>query len=144
MPPESADLGSPLRWIRLAEADLALAAAPLPRGAIYELLCFHAQQAAEKCIKAVLVHEGVDFPATHNIQRLVALLPDRVRGDDILVSAARLTAYAVGSRYPGTGEAVDEKEYLAALSTARKMHAWAVTYLRQAEADADRDSRRGG
>ena len=77
MPPESADLGSPLRWIRLAEADLALAAAPLPRGAIYELLCFHAQQAAEKSVKAVLVHEGIEFPPTHNIQRLIALLPER-------------------------------------------------------------------
>lgn len=30
----------------------------LPAGGLYELLCFHAQQAAEKSLKAVLIHHG--------------------------------------------------------------------------------------
>ena len=53
---------SPAKWIEHAKADLALASISLPPGVLYELLCFHAQQAAEKAIKAVLIHQGVDFP----------------------------------------------------------------------------------
>ena len=32
---------------------------------------FHAQQAAEKAIKAVLLHEGIAFPRTHDLTELV-------------------------------------------------------------------------
>ncbi|MEJ5376514.1 MAG: HEPN domain-containing protein [bacterium] len=45
--------GSPAEWLMLARADLALAKAPLPPGAVYEDLCFHAQQAAEKALKGM-------------------------------------------------------------------------------------------
>lgn len=53
MPPERQMPGSPDDWLRRARSDLALAKVPLPEGALYEDLCFHAQQAAEKAIKAV-------------------------------------------------------------------------------------------
>jgi len=43
----------PRRWLENARADLALARSPLPLGGLYEHLCFHAQQAAEKSLKAV-------------------------------------------------------------------------------------------
>ena len=48
MPPDSISPGSSADWLRYAKADLALAQVPLPAGGLYELLCFHAQQAAEK------------------------------------------------------------------------------------------------
>jgi len=54
MPPEA---GSPRDWLRLAKADLAIARLELPPDGLLELLCFHAQQAAEKSIKAVLLQE---------------------------------------------------------------------------------------
>jgi HEPN domain-containing protein len=47
MPPENRQKSS-LAWLRYALADLAMAESPLPKGAMYEILCFHAQQAAEK------------------------------------------------------------------------------------------------
>lgn len=62
MPPDRSDPGSPSDWLRYAEADLAFARIPLPEGGLYELLCFHAQQAAEKSVKAVLVKFGVPVP----------------------------------------------------------------------------------
>lgn len=65
-------------WLRYAEADLALAGVPLPKKGMYEQLSFHAQQGAEKAIKAVLVFEGIDFPKTHNIEFLLTLLPAHV------------------------------------------------------------------
>jgi HEPN domain-containing protein len=36
---------------------------------------FHAQQAAEKAVKAVLVHLGIDFPKSHRLDLLAGLLP---------------------------------------------------------------------
>jgi HEPN domain-containing protein len=38
-----------------------------------EMLGFHAQQAVEKLIKAVLVRHGVAYDRTHNIAYLLAL-----------------------------------------------------------------------
>jgi HEPN domain-containing protein len=52
--------GSAADWLRYARADLVLARGPLPEGGLYALLCFHAQQVAEKSLKAVLMFRGVD------------------------------------------------------------------------------------
>jgi len=59
---------------------------------LLELLCFHAQQAAEKSIKAVLLHEETSAPHIHSIERLVDLLPSGVQRPGVLFEAARLTA----------------------------------------------------
>ena len=75
MPPDPISSGSPEDWLRYAKADLALAQVPLPAGGLYELLCFHAQQAAEKSLKAVLIHHSIELPRTHNLERLIDLLP---------------------------------------------------------------------
>jgi len=68
---------------------------------LFEDVCFDAQQAAEKAIKAVLVRRRVTFARTHSIADLLVLalaaghdVPDEVR------QAAILTAYAVERRYP--------------------------------------------
>ena len=39
-----------------------------------DLLGFHAQQAAEKILKALLAARGVDYPKTHNLRVLIELL----------------------------------------------------------------------
>jgi len=54
-----------------ARGDLAIAKAPLPKGAFYEDLCFHAQQAAEKALKAVYQHHGWPFRYTHDLDELI-------------------------------------------------------------------------
>jgi hypothetical protein len=55
--------GSPQEWLNHAKSDLRL----VHLAATDELMrreqaCFHAQQAAEKAIKAVLVLGGIEFP----------------------------------------------------------------------------------
>ena len=65
-----------------------------------ETLGFHAQQAVEKMIKAVLAHRAIEYQRTHKLRRLVALL----RGSNIayppeLTEAVALTPYAVEFRY---------------------------------------------
>ena len=75
MPPERAEPGSPADWLRHARSDLAYAMAPLPPEGLLEGQCFHAQQAAEKAIKAVLVAQGTSVPRTHNLKTLLESKP---------------------------------------------------------------------
>lgn len=56
--------GSAIDWLARAKGDLALAGGELPDGAFLEDLCFHAQQAAEKALKAVHVHHSIKFRYT--------------------------------------------------------------------------------
>ena len=58
-----------------ADEDLSLArhGLTLESEVPYRLIAYHAQQCAEKYLKAYLVSRGVDFPYTHNIARLVEL-----------------------------------------------------------------------
>lgn len=121
MPPE---YGSPEEWMEYAKADLALASVPLPQGARYEQLCFHAQQAAEKALKAVLVHRGVEFPRTHSIAALLDLLPEDMPGPSELRKAAALTGYASFLRYPVGDPGVTEDRYRGAVRLAQAVVAW--------------------
>lgn len=59
--------GSAEDWLRRARGDLAIAKISLPEGASYEDLCFRAQQAAEKALKAVYVGKGWTFRYTHDL-----------------------------------------------------------------------------
>jgi len=89
-------------WITRAENDLLnirnnLAAKVTP----WDTVCFHAQQAAEKALKAFLVARGETPPHTHD---LVFLLSQCETYDATLGNLAQgceqLTYYGVHSRYP--------------------------------------------
>ena len=125
--------GSPAEWMRFAHSDLAVARQSSTPGVLRETLCFHAQQAAEKSIKAVLIHCGIPFPKVHAIERLIDLLPPEVGRTDELIASAQLTDYATALRYPGHGEPVTKDEYREALRLAEAVVAWAEERL-QAEA----------
>ncbi|MCX6345898.1 MAG: HEPN domain-containing protein, partial [Armatimonadetes bacterium] len=58
--------GSPLDWIRHAQSDLAVAEHSIAPSVLYETLCYHTQQSVEKSLKAVLLHDKIEFPYTHN------------------------------------------------------------------------------
>lgn len=66
------------RLLRLAERDLQtfhiLAAHP---EASLSAMCFHAQQSAEKSLKAVLTAHCADFPRTHNLEELAELVSEQ-------------------------------------------------------------------
>jgi HEPN domain-containing protein len=111
MPHEVHFPGSPADWLRYARSDLELARVVRPDEVLFEGLCFHAQQAAEKALKAVLIAKGVPPPKTHNIRTLLDLLPQEVIAPQEIEDAVSLTDYAVTSRYPGDFESVDEEEY---------------------------------
>jgi len=117
--------GSPEDWMRRACSDLRLAKITPPPGVMLENLCFHAQQAAEKAIKAVLVFLNIPFAKTHSIRMLIDLLPENYTLPEYIEEASRLTDYAVISRYPGYAEPVNEKEYHEAIYLADHVVSWA-------------------
>lgn len=78
MPDDRTAPGSSREWLARAKGDLALASAPLPRGGFYEDLCFHAQQAAEKALKAIYVGRGWRFRYVHDLDELLTGLREKV------------------------------------------------------------------
>lgn len=91
-----------------------------------EDLCFEAQQAAEKSLKAVMVLRGIQFPYVHDISRLVSLIErEGVEVPEVLLKAEKLTIYAVITRYPGVVRPVTEQEYLEAVEIAESVVLWA-------------------
>lgn len=131
--------GSPADWLLRARSDLNLAQAAPPADVLLEDLCFHAQQAAEKALKAVLVAHSVPPPRTHSINRLLELLPPELPVPMSVRRAVALTDYAVTVRYPGVYEAVGTEELSDAVALAEGVVAWVVEQL---ESHADFDSER--
>ena len=128
MPPEP---GSPADWLRHARSDFSLARRSGDPDTLFETLCFHSQQAVEKCFKAVLVSRAIDPPATHNLKTLLEKFPPDIKAPSYVIEAAGLTDYAVTVRYPGAYEEVDEAEYQAALQTAERVMSWAEEVLKK-------------
>ena len=90
-------------WIEKAENDLKNAAhtLKLTRECPTDTVCFHAQQCAEKYLKAYLTGVGVDFPKTHDIERLVKMIPRDGRPDLTSEEQHLLTDYATGGPVSG-------------------------------------------
>ncbi len=113
----------PSTWVARAEEDYALARSSLRRKVpLLYGATFHAQQCAEKYLKALLVLRGVAFPRTHDL----SALSDLCQRNSIRIPAEedaleRLTAYAVQVRYPGALPEIDEaREALRIAQTVRR------------------------
>jgi HEPN domain-containing protein len=86
-------------WLRKAGSDVTAADATLGAGAL-DAACFHAQQAAEKYLKAFLNNARVGFPFTHNLTKLVELCAQVDSSFASLTPTVEpLTPYAVELRY---------------------------------------------
>lgn len=126
MPPEGIQPGTPEDWLRHARSDLALARAGMSDDdVLVETLCFHTQQAAEKAVKAVLVHVGAELARTHDLGRLIEMLPSKIAVTDEVRAAAILTDYAVVTRYPADTESLSTEDLATALRLAEAVVAWA-------------------
>lgn len=130
MPHEELIPGEPADWLRHARSDLALSRAPRAAEILLEAYCFHAQQAAEKALKAILVAKGIKPPKTHNIRSLLDLMPPSLIPPEEVQEAAILTDYAVLSRYPADLEPVSEEEYLGTVRLAEAVVSWAEMVLK--------------
>ncbi len=92
-------------WIEKAEGDWATLMREIRarNNPNYEAVCFHAQQCAEKYLKARLQEAGIKFAKTHNLSILLnSNLTVEPAWTNLQNSSAFLTIYAVKYRYPGS------------------------------------------
>lgn len=118
MRPETAD------WLRKADGDWQVAWREVQSAEpVCDAVCFHAQQCAEKYLKAWLVEHGVQFPRTHDLVVLLNLVGDtlpQLRGEREALAA--LSTFAVASRYPGDDATLQEaREAIATAERARDL-----------------------
>jgi HEPN domain-containing protein len=90
------------RWLRFAREDLDAAEALLSEAGLRPRhVCWLAQQAAEKALKAALTSQQIPFPFWHDLDALRNLLPQGWQVKDQHADLAELTEWAVEARYPG-------------------------------------------
>ncbi|MBI4703752.1 MAG: HEPN domain-containing protein [Deltaproteobacteria bacterium] len=87
------------RWLGEARAELA-AARVLAVAAIHHLACFHAQQAAEKALKAFLYAQGEAIVLGHSVHRLRVACERYDASLATLADLRPLDGYYVPPRYP--------------------------------------------
>jgi HEPN domain-containing protein len=119
------------RWLAKAQSDLLnirnnLQAEHVP----WDTVCYHAQQAAEKFLKGLLVYHGETPPRTHDLVVLIQKLVHYVPGLVSLESdCRRLTVYAVGSRYPDDLFEPTKEEALELVEAVRRVQAQVMKIL---------------
>lgn len=90
-------------WVEKAEGDLKVARREDQTvDPVYDAVCFHAQQGAEKYLKALLEERNVAFPRIHDLIALLnlgcGLIPEL---DPLKPRLAHLSVFVIASRYPG-------------------------------------------
>jgi HEPN domain-containing protein len=81
----------------------------------FELICFHAQQSAEKLLKGFLTVNAITPPKTHDLLILHDMcLEIREDFEPLRLALGRLNPYGVQPRYPNEIE-IAEKDTLQAL-----------------------------
>ncbi len=124
LPPDDAR-----EWISRAKSNLAMSRKADPDVDL-EDLCFEAQQAAEKGIKAVFIERGEHFPFSHDLERLLRLL--ELNGLNIpryVHESRELTQFAHVTRYPGLAGPVKIRAYRRAVRIAAAVLRWAERHI---------------
>lgn len=130
MPPDPLRADDPQEWLNRARSNLLHAKSQSP-GVYFEDLCFDAQQAAEKALKAILIQREVPFPYVHDLATLLTLIDQT--GEEIppqVRQAGRLTRFAIAARYPSVAEPVTEPEYQESVAISEAVIEWAAMRLR--------------
>jgi HEPN domain-containing protein len=119
----------PREWLNRAQSNLRRARRVMS-GVYLEDLCFDAQRAAEKAIKAMFVQRGLSFPYVHNLTRLLGLLEQSgLKVPKYVKRADEPTGYAVESRYPGLSGPVTSREHQRAVRIAEAVVRWATRHI---------------
>ena len=86
-----------------------------------EIFGFHAQQAAEKCLKAWIAALGQSYPRTHDLMVLIGILETAGADTENLDSLVDLTPFAIQYRYESVDSDDDKLDRNAVLSEVRSL-----------------------
>lgn len=125
MPPDDAVLEVARGWVAKAEGDLENARLVLGAGPTgpMDTVAFHAQQCAEKYLKALLCFRGEDVPRIHDVEALLTRAGIWGRVEVTVEESRLLTDYATVTRYPGDYEPVSHEEAGHAVALADRIRA---------------------
>lgn len=87
------------KWLKFSDEDLRAADSTLGDG-VFSAACFHAQQAVEKAIKAVLLTKTGKVPKQHSILRLTEMSEDKELFEKHKENLEFLDKFYVPTRYP--------------------------------------------
>ncbi len=120
-------------WMTKAWRDLETARrAASGEPPFYDVAVYHCQQAAEKAVKAFLVHHGKPYEKTHDVEVLVGVACEIDSNFSKLTDAAdALTPYATRFRYPNATFAIEPtpNEYAEALQHAESIYDYVLKSL---------------
>jgi HEPN domain-containing protein len=95
-----------------------------------EIIGFHAQQAAEKMLKAVLALHEIEFPLTHRLTDLIDLLKEHdINLPDGLDEIRFLTPFAVEFRYDFYEEENETFDFKNVHELLSEMRLWVNTLI---------------
>jgi HEPN domain-containing protein len=108
------------RWLQFARVDLRVAEREAATGEFAPHVgCFHAQQSAEKAIKAILVYLSIPFPFRHDLDGLRNLVPAGWHVVTAFPMLGSLTQWAMTGRYPGNWPEATDRDAQDAAALAR-------------------------
>jgi len=120
------------RWLQKADNDLKTALIMnKEKNPPTDVVCFHCQQCAEKCLKAYLVSVEHDFPKTHDLEHLLSLcvIHDKTF-KKIEEYAIAITDYAVETRYVDDWREISPEESIRAIDSAQKIRAFVAVRIK--------------
>jgi len=78
---------------------------------VYDAVCFHAQQCAEKYLKAFLQENSFDIPKTHKLFDLLKLCKEVDTSLELLLpDLLEVERFSVNVRYPGVSTDKDDAQ----------------------------------
>ncbi len=119
--------GDAQEWLAHAAADLHYARlGRADASALANLIVFHAQQAIEKALKAILVAHETEFPKTHDLEQLLEIIEDTgAAWPADLNKVLEFTVFATQGRYPGFDDPISEADVAEAIKMAERVLVWA-------------------
>jgi len=126
--------------MRKAQSDLVSGEDILAAGHVVDSVCFHAQQAVEKSLKALLALSETEYPRTHDLRKLLDLVvplfgPVGPAEEEVI----QLSVFAVDIRYDDTDEP-DADTAAALLELARRVHSFAEDVIAREARDEGSDT----
>ncbi len=118
-------------WLQKARHDItAINRVMVGTRVPWDIVCFHAQQAAEKTLKAFLAFHGQTPPKSHDCEYLLVACAKIVPSLSPLQMDYRyVTRYGVAPRYPDIGVDPKKKQATAAIAAMDRIRATILVLL---------------
>lgn len=116
--------------IKIAEGDLesAKVLASSKSGRL-ENIFFIAQQAIEKSLKAVLIHNQLNVPLTHDLEALMSIFPEKITLPEGRRGLEGMSEFATIRRYEEGYLEITDDEVQIAIATAERFVTWGKTSI---------------